>query len=554
MDVQYSDLAALLGAFRAILSGTTSPQTRPVPPVVAGYFSGPVGRRPLGEVRKRLNRQVGQAHLDQDALDLVRLSYGLDLLVVPISGRTGTSLAEQLPAVPKRLGRPRAQRSGKLGDGPARHLRSKALKQLVSTWSPSQSQLFRPSPEPHPLHAGWYREAAASLSLVDKQFQLRHVLAVCRELVSQMPGSASLLLDLDWWAFQNRLEPFAETGLGRPLQRINRERFLRAQSYFAIVLWSVLRDEGLIRFGDLEASESVRRYMRSWYTRGNVLDSVTSLDRIRTALPELIFQRRQSTTAALGANLVASASPEDIGALPGRLRLEAAAAMARVASEHKELGAAATRWLARCRPPADEAEEILIASACVDLSVAASAYGRFAEASAILQRAALLWDLHANLCALSLLALAESAWRRRLISAAIRHRRGISRDRLSNLVADCIAFARHATNIAPVEENPEESSLTLRCAIRLSESISVATHASAERLINADAPFAKAVERHSRVVASAIDIVERRVNNALATNYDTARLRVLERTHHLLVDGVAPLEFMVLSEAVRCST
>lgn len=426
----YADIRALFGGFRATLSGTANPRTAAVPCHLAGYLVSSERARPLGEVRALLD-DVVTACVGLDDLERasVVLFYGLHGSPWPIRSQSpGATLSRVVAPRPSAVGR-RSRLAGRHATADVDYVLKQALRTIAKSIPIRAADApWQPCAQGSPFDEVWWLESTAHLTAPERGRVAAEALQSAYALVSIHPTKASeLALDLDWWAFRHRSRLADPELHRRPGRRINAERLARANAQMAIEMWRWarrLQDGSSRSVGEGQATDVLWLPDPDVMRFGGLVDELfgaaNPMDGVEDALRLIEDGQARGLTPTVPAQLLAWAGPVAMAHVGADRLRRLLNAMSRASAEIEVLARAGHGWLfallARAGPvPQEQLSEMLL-----QLSVASSGQGRFAESANLLARARR--GASDPVIAFKLM-VGESAWRRRFLSGTLRDRR-----------------------------------------------------------------------------------------------------------------------------------
>lgn len=561
MAVEPDTARRLLGAFRAIVNGTVSSSTPPVPAAVALYLRSERGElRPLGEVRQILLSVLAECgRLTPSERATISLYYGLDLVPLPMTARgRWQSVVELLPSGPRRTGRPRT------GDEPSAdvvtYTRDAGIAKLAATMSSSPGDAdVHPRLASDPLVERWYRSAIGMCPPADRRLLLRVALHDARRRCALVPAVQSeRWLELDWWAYRRR-DKLGMPHTARPHRRINNERFARGCAHVSIALWDLLRDDDRVR----RVRQDVPRGKGVGYSEAEArIDLVTGElcgelyrasagpEAFEAALLRVEEQERvglSSPDVALSAAVLGSAL---VPSLPDQLVLKAAQVLTRASADHDSLDGLGRAWLNEVRRRCLDTDDSF-ATATLDASVSETSHGRYPEAYRLLSSVAI-----DNPQAALRVEVGQSALRRRLVQDLLARRVPFKRPDVEDAVHVAIGAAAHAVELAMSRDasyllssnEASPHSELLRSAVRLAEAIAIGLAAVEADAVGPEVGRAirtLGLQRLGPLADLVGEEAERREALAMMTRYDRARLATIRACIDAYTDNRGMRQFDV---------
>lgn len=458
-----SSVSPTLNAFRAIVRGTVTRATPPVPATNSGYFvNEESGRqRPLGEVRHLLLEQLTKSPLLSDAQRLlIATYYGLYLDPLPLMSKgKGSSIADCVWMSEFSDGREELTWTYSR----IRTLMSSAVSNLERSWLlRPHSGIHRPRREPDPTKSDWFRQFTHDMPSERRARLVRTAVDDSRGWRSaHFDTRQSNDLDLDWWEYH--FEGGPSMWLGKPEQRINQERLYRANASVSISLWD--------RF--TESAEAIqRRQIRPRIAaRGQPADGDDKVDRAKEIIDRLGSQLDEGSTNSHPALELARLESFVYPHLNEDYRQRGAAVLARAAGDNPECRSAASTWYQSAIEECRNSQEL--SEATLSLSVAASARSQFRRSASILSGYDTTVARPTGQSSYYR-GIGESAWRVRAVQRALSDRRSFRRATAQQLSVQAVEWA--LTSLRSFDQRPgpnadPQISERLRAMIRLAEAV-----------------------------------------------------------------------------------
>ncbi|MDV8023801.1 hypothetical protein [Rhodococcus sp. IEGM 1330] len=352
--------------------------------------------------------------------------------------------------------------------------------------------------------------------------------------------------DLDWWEFRHANDILRKFGVGRPTKRINSERLARGNSYMHIALWEVVKEQQETATNEVQNrriitfADNVLRETQRLPEEGNNLNIPASVDAIlltgsafkiaKSLIESMESQMSIGKVDLPCAELLSWLTPQILSDASPELLHRGASVLCRAAADNGTFELASLQWFfyALRFPNRNN----YLASSSLDLSVAYSSRRRYPEAAwvlSLMDRANLPSDSSA------LLAIGDSAWRRRQIAEALTSGAGYDHQAIRGLIGKSLEAAKFAS-AAIRSGGSAPISAVIRADIRGAEALSMAavfgitSRTCAARTLS---PYQSAVQREAdrlqSSVSSAVETAEESI-----TAYDLARLEVIKDS----VEGV----------------